>query len=337
MYKTSKMKRSRSVERVLSTLLCSIALTLMLAGFSRAQSAAPHRIGVLIPEGPFGPVMQGLRQGLRQLGYEEGKQVTFIVEDSKLAVLDPGKAAMKLLESKPQIIFTAATANSLAAKQATTTVPIVFTAVTDPVTSSLVAGYVSSKNNVAGVSNTTAQLSGKRLQVLKEIVPGMKRALAVVSVKETVAQLSFKFLQETANKLGIQLVRRDVTTNEEIEKALHNTPKGLVDAIMHVPSYLTTNRLPLIIDKAKKDQLPLCVHIEEMVKQGALVSYGEDYQLIGSQAARIVVKVLKGVPPADIPIETPERPLLVLNRTTAKIIGLKIPREFLERVDHIVD
>ena len=331
------MKRRKSVERALSTLLCSISLTLMLAGSSEAQSTAPHRIGVLIPEGPFGPVLEGLRQGLLQLGYEEGKQVSFIIEDTKLANLDPGKAAMKLLESKPEVIVTAATATSLAAKQATTTVPIVFTAVTDPVTSGLVAGYVSSKNNVTGVSNTVAQLSGKRLQVLKEIVPGMKHALAIVSVKETVAQLSFKFLQETANKLGIQLVRRDVTTNEEIEKALHDTPKGSVDAIMHVPSYLTTNRLPLIIDKAKKDRLPLCVHIEEMVKQGALVSYGEDNRLIGFQAARIVVKVLKGVPPSDIPIETPEAPLLVVNRTTAKIIGLRIPREFLERVDHIVE
>jgi len=295
------------------------------------------RIGVLIPEGPFGPVLEGLRQGLRQLGYEEGKQITIIIADTKLATLDPGKAAMKLLERNPQVFFTTATADSLAAKRATTTVPIVFTVVTDPVTSGLVAGYASSKNNVTGVANTVASLSGMRLQLLKDIVPGMKRALVVVSVKENVAQLSFQFLQETAEKLNVQLVRRDVATDEDIEKSLLNTPKGSVDAIIHVPSYLLLHRMHLIIDKAKNDKLPLSVHVEEMVKQGALVSYGEDNRLIGIQAARLVIKVLNGIKPAEIPIETPERPILVVNRTTAKIIGLKIPRKFLERVDRIVD
>jgi putative ABC transport system substrate-binding protein len=295
------------------------------------------RIGVLTPGGSFAPVLEGLRQRLAQLGYVEGKQISFIVEDTKMETLDPGQAVMRLLESKPHVIVTAATANSLAAKQATATVPIVFTVVTDPVRYGLVAAYASSKNNVTGVVNTVAALSGKRLQVLKEIVPDMKRALAVVSAKETVSQLSFKFLQETAEKLNVQLIRRDVTTNQEIEKALHDTPKGSVDAIMHVPSYLLGNHMSLLIDKAKKDRLPLCVHIEEMVKQGALISYGEAYQLIGIQAARLVVKVLQGIQPSEIPIETPDRPVIVVNRTTANTIGLKISRKFLEQVDRMVD
>jgi putative ABC transport system substrate-binding protein len=95
--------------------------------------------------------------------------------------------------------------------------------------------------------------------------------------------------------------------------------------------------MSLLIDKAKKDRLPLCVHIEEMVKQGALISYGEDYQLIGIQAARLVVKVLQGIQPSEIPIETPDRPVIVVYRTTANTIGLKISRKFLEQVDRMVD
>jgi putative ABC transport system substrate-binding protein len=104
-----------------------------------------------------------------------------------------------------------------------------------------------------------------------------------------------------------------------------------------VPSNLVRNYISGLIDKAKKDKLSLSVHEESMVQKGALVSYGNDFRLIGVQAAKIVIKVLKGVQPSEIPVEIPERPLLVVNRTTAKIIGLKIPREFLERVDRIVE
>jgi putative ABC transport system substrate-binding protein len=205
------------------------------------------------------------------------------------------------------------------------------------VQSGFVASYASSKNNLTGVANSVAPLSGKRLEILKQIVPGIKRGLAVVAIKESIAQKSFQFLAESANKFGVQLIRRDVTTKEELETILLDTPKGSVDAIIHVPAILLRNQIALLVEKANKDKLPFGVHTEELVKKGALVSYGEDNRLIGIQAARLVVKVLKGVPPAQIPIETPERPVLVVNRTTAKIIGLKIPREFLEHVDRIVD
>jgi putative ABC transport system substrate-binding protein len=187
------------------------------------------------------------------------------------------------------------------------------------------------------MSSNAASLSGKRLEVLKDMVPGMRRVLAVVSVKESMAQISFKLVDEAAKKFGVEIIRRDVTTKEDIVKVLLDTPKGSVDAIVHIPAILLLNHIALLIDKAKKDRLPFGVHNEGLVKKGALVSYGDDFRLIGVQAARIVAKVLNGTKPSEIPIETPERPVLVVNRTTAKIIGLKIPREFLERVDRIVD
>ena len=331
------MKRSRSIKRALSTLLLSIALTLLLVCSSWAQSTDVRRIGVLTPGGDFAPVLEGLRQGLAQLGYEEGKRVTFIVEDTKMEALDPVKAAMRLIAAKPDLLVTVATSHAAAAKQVAGSVPIVFTVLADPVQSGFVASYASSKNNLTGVSSSVAPLSGKRLEVLKEIAPGIKRGLAVVAIKESIAQKSFQFLAESANKFGVQLIRRDVTTKEELETIILDTPKGSVDAIIHVPAILLRNHITLLVEKAKKDKLPFGVHTEELVKKGALVSYGEDNRLIGIQAARLVVKVLKGVPPSEIPIESPERPVLVINRTTAKTIGVKIPNEFLERVDRIVE
>jgi putative ABC transport system substrate-binding protein len=331
------MKRSRSIDRGLSTLLLTIALTLIFACPSWAQSTDVRRIGVLTPGGDFGAVLEGLRQGLAQLGYVEGKQVTFIIEDTRMATLDPVEAARRLVTAKLDLLVTVATSHAAAAKQVVGSLPIVFTLVTDPVQGGFVSSYASSKNNLTGVSPTVAPLSGKRLEVLKEMVPGIKRALTLVAVKETIAQNSFRFLAESANKFGIQLVRRDVTTKEELEKVLLDTPRGSVDAIVHVPAILLRNHITLLVEKANKDKLPFGVHTEELVKKGALVSYGEDNLLIGIQTARLVAKVLKGIQPSEIPIETPERPILVVNRTTAKTIGLKIPREFLERADRIID
>ena len=331
------MQRSGSVERALSILLAPIALTLMLAGFSWAQATAVRRIGVLTAGRGLAPVLEGLRHGLTQLGYVEGKQINLIVEDTEMATLDPVKAAMRLLEAKPFLIVTVTTSHASAAKQVAGDIPIVFVVVADPVRLGLVASYASSKNNLAGVATNTVGLSGKRLELLKELLPGMRRALVIVTTKEDAAQISFKFLQETAKKLDVHLIRRDVATKEDIEKALLDTAKGSVDAIILVPSNLLRNHIGLFIDKANKDKLPLSVYEESMVQQGALVSYGDDFALIGVQTARIVAKVLNGTKPSEIPIETPERQILAVNRTTAKIIGIKMPRKFLERVQHIVD
>jgi putative tryptophan/tyrosine transport system substrate-binding protein len=188
-----------------------------------------------------------------------------------------------------------------------------------------------------GVSVDTARLSGKRLELLRAMVPGIKRVLVVVATKENSSQVSYKVVEETAKNIGVQLVRRTVDNKTEFDKALIDTPKGTVDAIIHVPSNLVRNYIADLIDKANKDKLPLSVHEESMVHLGALVSYGPDLRSIGVQTAKIVARVLSGTKPSEIPIETPERPALVVNRTTAKTIGLKISPKFLELVDEVVD
>jgi putative tryptophan/tyrosine transport system substrate-binding protein len=331
------MKRNGFIKRASSVLLLTIMLTLTLGGLSRAQSTAVRRIGVLTPGGDFAAVVEGLRQGLALLGYEEGKQIAFIIEDTKMETVDPVKAAVRLVAAKPDLLVTVATSHTAAAKQATALIPIVFTVLADPVQSGFVASFASSKNNLTGVSNSLAALSGKRIELLKEMAPGIKRALAIVTTNEQIAQKTFPSLADAAQKFGIQFVRRDVAGKEDIENVLRDTPRGSVDAMILVPAILLRNNIGLLVDKAKKDKLPFGVHTEELVKKGALVSYGEDNRQIGIQTARLVAKVLKGVLPAEIPIETPERPVLVVNLTTAKTIGLKIPREFLEHVDRIVE
>jgi putative ABC transport system substrate-binding protein len=295
------------------------------------------RVAVLTPGLSFEPVQTGLQEGLALLGYKEGKNITFMVNDTKGSTVDLASRVAKLLAAKPNVLFTVGTAHSVAAKQATAVVPIVFAWVSDPVDAGLIAGFATSKNNVTGVSSFTASLSGKRLEALLEIAPKVKRILVMVTTNERIAVSSFRFLEETAKKLRIEMIRREVTKGEDVEQVLQKTSKGSVDAIYYVPSVLLLSKFDLILKKAKTDRIPLVVNDESMVKQGALFSYGYDSRQAGLQAAALVDKALRGVNPSQIMVETPNKLFLTINLTTAKEIGLKIPRSVVERADRLIE
>ena len=251
------------------------------------------RVGVLTPGMAFDPVFRGFQEGLSRLGYQEGKNITFIVEDTQGSTSDLAPRMAKLLAAKPDMLYTVGTLHAIAAKQATSIVPVVFAWVGDPIQTHLIATYASSNNNLTGISTSSDSLSGKRLEALLEVAPKVKRLLAIVAPKEYVAQSSFRFLQETAKKLGVQVFRRDATTEEEIKRVLQETPKGSVDAIYHIPSYLGSY-IRLLIEKAKQDKIPLVVHEESMAAKGALISYGPDFRSVGVQSARLCGKGPKG-------------------------------------------
>ena len=161
--------------------------------------------------------------------------------------------------------------------------------------------------------------------------------MVLVASQESVATVSFQFLAEAAAKLGIEILRRDVTSKAEIQETLNALPRGAVDAIYHVPSSLVGNHIDLLIHKAREERMILAVHDASMVEQGALISYGADIRLLGVQAAKLVAKILTGVKPAEIPVQTAEKPLLVINLSTAKAIGLDIPQAILEQTDRFVE
>jgi putative tryptophan/tyrosine transport system substrate-binding protein len=295
------------------------------------------RVAVLTPGLPFSLALEGLREGLAQLGYHEGKDLAFLIEDTHGDVANLASRTARLVAAQPDVMFTIGTAPTTAAKHATTTLPIVFVFVGDPLRSGLIASYASSQNNVTGIANYAGPLSGKRLEVLQEVVPGVKRVLALVAAQESVAEVAFTFLAEAAPKHGIALLRYDVTSKEEIAQALQAVPAGAVDAIYHVPSILVGAHIDLLIHKAKEDRIPLVVTDYAMVERGALVSYGADLRLLGRQAAKQVVKILKGAKPSELRIGTPEQPQLTLNLTTARAIGLQVPLSIFERAKRLVE
>jgi len=234
-------------------------------------------------------------------------------------------------------MFTIGTTPTAIAKQATTTLPIVFTLVADPLRSGFIASYASSQNNLTGITNSAGPLSGKRLEILQEIAPRIKHVLVLVAPQESAATLSCQFLAKATPKLAIELLRRDVTSVEDIEQILKALPKSAVGAIYHIPSSLVGTHVGLLVHKAEEDRLPLAVTDDSMVELGALVSYGSDIRLLGVQAAKLVAKILKGAKPSELSIQTPEKLFLAVNLTTARAIGLAIPRSILERTDRFVE
>ena len=314
----------------------SIALAAFFTAATAMAQSASASIGVLTPGVNYTPVLEGLREGLAKFNYREGKNLTFTVEDSQGETVNLNGRVAKLLGANPDIIFTVATAHSVAAKQATAMIPIVFTVVGDPVQSQLVASFASSRNNVTGVSTQTAQLTAKRLELIKDLAPRAKSVLLLVSINETSAKVGLPYLDEPAKKMGLRLVRKDVSGAEEFEKLLAEKWPN-IDAIFPMPSVLVGKNIQGLIAKANKESLPLIVYDESWVRAGALASYGTDYRLLGAQSAKPVVKVLKGIKPADIPIETPDQLVLTINRSAAKAIGLKISDKISERADRIFD
>jgi putative ABC transport system substrate-binding protein len=333
------MQETKSFKLILGLVLIASSTVLTTASVVRGQPAHV-RVAVLTPGLTLKGVLEGLQEGLARLGYVKDKNVTFIVEDTKgnsSDFSDLAARAARLLSAKPDVLFAVSTAHAQAAKQATSSVPIVFAWVGDPIQAGLIASYPYSKTNLTGVAAIGDSLTGKRLEVLLEIAPKTNRLLVIPSSKESVSISAFRSLEEAAKKFGVKLVRRDAANEEEVKKALEETPKGSIDAIFHLPSTLVRTHIDLLIKRAKRDRIPLAVHEDALVDRGAVISYGPNSRLIGLQAATLVYKALQGSRPGEIMVENPDKLALAINRGVAKEIGLNIPREILERADRLVN
>jgi ABC-type uncharacterized transport system substrate-binding protein len=311
-----------------------LVITLFLVKAS-AQSSGPV-VAVLMPSTGQEAVLDGLREGLGKLGYKDGTNIRFIVGQEKGDTPDYAARAAKLVAGKPDVLFTVTTHAAMAAQRATATIPIVFVSVGAPVEAGLIASFASSRNNLTGVSSRAAFLSGKRLELLSEIAPNAKKILLLVSAKEIVGELSARHSEETGRRMGLQLVRRDLTSRREIEDLLLQRWAGVANAVFLLPGGLTGAYVDKIIDKCKEQRLPLMVYEDTLVARGALASYGSERHLTGLQGAELVGKILNGARPEDIPIQTPKRLILTLNLRTANDIGLKIPRQVLQRASRFI-
>ena len=325
-----------------STLGCIVTLILSLLAAPLVAEAQPAakvpRIGVLANNSLASASLHYLepfRQGLRDLGYVEGQNIAVEYrfaewQDERLTAL-----AAELVQLPVDVLVTLAAPATRVARQATTTIPIVFMIVNDPVGQGFVASLARPGGNVTGVSTLSSELSGKRLELLQEAVPGLRRVAMLWHAANPGMALQFREAQAAAQGLGLALHSVEVRSPDESDRAvaaaLETHAEGLVVLAGTPVSYLTQ-----IVDFAATHRLPAIYAQPELVKAGGLMSYGPNYREIARRAPVYVDKILKGATPASLPVEQPMKFELVINLKTAQALGITIPPLVLFQADEVI-
>jgi putative ABC transport system substrate-binding protein len=297
------------------------------------RTRLPYRVGVLNDARAANhPTVDGLKAGLRDLGLQEGRDVVFDV-----ALIDGNTermpaAAGALAKAGVDLIFTSSEAATLAAKAATQTIPIVFTLVGDPVSAGIVTSLAHPMDNLTGVSSLTTDLVPKRLEALKELAPRLRRVWAIHHRADRASGAAITRALEVSSRFGLEIVPRAVLTPGALEHMLELLRPG--DALL-VPDLATMDISAVLLEASLARRVPAVFSSELWVSHGGLVSYGADYRAQGLQAARLVVKILRGSRPRDLPVEGADRIVLAVNLKTAAAFGLTAPRQILFRADVI--
>ncbi len=279
---------------------------------------------------------EAFRQGLRELGYVEGKNI--VIEwrsaDGKPDRL-PALVA-ELIRLKVDIIVSTGAAVTRRAKEATSTIPIVMTQDSDPVGSGFVASLARPGGNITGLSNFAPELSGKRLELLREVVPKLSRVAVLGTSTGTTYAVVIRELELAAKALKLQIQFLDVLDSKDIETAFRAANKGRAQAVLTLGSGILVSQRAQITDLAVKHRLPAIYHSSLFVEPGGLMFYGVNILDLDRRAAIYVDKILKGAKPADLPVEQPIKFEFVVNLKTAKQIGLTIPPNVLVRANRVI-
>jgi putative ABC transport system substrate-binding protein len=324
--------------RKLIVALGSVALGAPLTSFTQ-QKGNVRRIGFLGPGSPSSSaaLTEAFRQGMRDLGHIEGKN--FVIEyrwaEGKAERLS-GLAA-ELVSLKPDVIVTASPQGTVAAKKATTVIPIVFAGVGDPVGMGVVASLARPGGNVTGLTNLVVDTSRKRLDLLKESFPRVSPIAVLWNSMNPGNVLALKETKIAAQFLGIKLLVLEVRSPDDFDRAFQAVVSGHAQALLPIPDPLMNDHVRRVVDFAAKNRLPAIYARTDFVDAGGLMSYAPDYLAIYRRAAAFVDKILRGAKPADLPVEEPTRIELVINLKTAKQLGLTIPPSVVARADRVIE
>jgi putative tryptophan/tyrosine transport system substrate-binding protein len=315
-----------------------VLATSILAAVSpaEAQQANVYRVGVITAGGAWYEVIDGLRAGLKQLGLEERKHLTLAIRDTKGNAKAAEEAARNLEQEKVNLIYTTQSSVTVVVKRSTADMPIVFCAGTDPVLFGLVESFAKPGGRLTGVYNPVTDLTAKRLEILKEIVPKLRRVVTFYDPGNPIASQSAKLAREAVPPLGIELVERRVASVEELQQAVRALRTGEVDAYFAVSDAIASNQAQLIIDMARIKKLPTIFDFLDSVVKGGLASYSVSYHEVGRLSAKYVQRILTGVKPKDLPVQGVDKIDLVINLNTAKQIGITIPPNVLARADRVI-
>ena len=298
-----------------------------------AQHTKMRRIGYLASAGSTPP--EPFRQALRNLGYVEGRNIAFEFRASGGKPERTTDLALELVSLKVDLIVAEGAGAIRAAKKTTSEIPILMSEVNDPITLGFVANLAHPGGNITGLSNLSPELSGKRLELLKEVIPKISR-VALLAYRGVAMRTSIEEAQLAARSSHLQLEVFEVTGPGEFESAFEEAKKQRAEALLQIQAGVLSPHQGRIIELAAKNRLPALYNNRVDVEAGGLMSYGFDAAERKRRLAALVDKILKGAKPADLPVEQPTKFELVINLKTAKQIGLIIPPNVLARADRVI-
>jgi ABC-type uncharacterized transport system substrate-binding protein len=301
-----------------------------------AKEGPPRRLADCFLPSPASPRIEAFLQGLRELDYVEGKDIAI---EYRYAEGNPDRLpalAAELVSLKIDIIVTGGSSPTRAAKEATVTIPIVMTQDIDPVGSGFVASLARPGGNITGLSNFAPELSGKRIELLKEIVPKISRVAVLGALSLPANAQALKEVKAAAEALRVKLQHLDIQNPTDIESAFRAASKGRAEAALALPGAVLISHRTQIAGFAAKNRLPTIYYATEFVEDGGLMSYAPNFADLSRRAATYVDKILKGAKPADIPVEQPKKFEFVINLKAAKQIGVTIPPNVLARADRVI-
>jgi putative tryptophan/tyrosine transport system substrate-binding protein len=330
----------RTIQKLKLVGTFAIAFTFALGGamVHAQQRTKIARIGFLISSSPsaMAPRMEAFRQGLRELGYTEGKNISIEQRHADGKPDHLPDLAAELVRLNVDVIVTSGPTATRPTKAATSTIPIVMTFDDDPVGSGFVASLARPGGNVTGLSTLAPEIGGKRLELLKETTPRVGRVAVVgTSTRQGTAQI-LKEMESAASAMGIKVQYLNVQTPPELESAFQAASQGQAEAILLMQSPVFNSHRLKIADLASKRRLPAIYPASQYVEDGGLMSYGVNISDLDRRAAIYVDRILKGAKPADLPVEQPTKFDLVINLKAAKQIGLTIPPNVLARADKVI-
>ena len=325
-----------------SLALAAVLAVSLVAGARAAEAQKPakvYRIGVLdtTPIALNAVNVDAFRDGLRALGYVEGQHYVIEYRSSDARPERFPALAGELIRSKVDLILARGTPAVKAAKEATATIPIVMAASGDPVGTGVVTGLARPGGNVTGLTSITAEMSSKRVQLMKETIPGMQRVGNMITMGNAALVTQWEAVQQASRAMGLQPRLLDVRKSDDLASAFDTASRQRLDAMVVGLGTVIQNNIRRVVDLAAKHRLPSIYSSREFAVAGGLMSYGASYADSYRRAAGYVDKIFKGAKPADLPIEQPTKFELLINRKTATALGLTIPPSVLLRADEILE
>jgi putative tryptophan/tyrosine transport system substrate-binding protein len=331
-------EQTRSEKNLMqSFLFWQLVVFLLIVSFAQAQQPKKiPRIGYLAASGISADSRAAIQQGLHKLGYIEGQNIAIEYRYAEGKFERLPVLAGELVRLKVNVILTAGSTATRAAKEATSTIPIVMTNDNDPVASGFVVSLARPGSNVTGLSTLRPEVSGKRLELLKEIVPGLSRVAVLGASDNPGNAQALKEVEVAAAASKMQLQYLDIRSPKDIEPAFQEARKGNAEGVIEMGGPLLNVHRTELVSLAAKSRLPVIWVRRTFVEAGGLVYYGVDTADLARRATTYIDKILKGAKPGDLPVQQPTKFELVINLKTAKQIGLTIPPNVLARADKVI-